>query len=484
MTILYIDGVDAAHALGTANQERVVEFQPGVVLSDQDVGNIALVAQTRENASTIGGHTPERLADDFATMISSRGRSILQHIYLLAGEAGMLKNGELSLAQRFVNAMATHGFNHLQVHAVASPGVPMCGMGIDIVTDKKFSPNRSPAGYVNVFYYKNEYGHSVDLAIVDARDALELSQKEVATFQVIAKLSRGQQVEKRAAEKRVREHKELYVRLILKRKIDARYQASKAGILSTTNYKNAMLELCNTFTAQATEPVMSPAVSYAIYYLSSQKKHSDFVHNDLLDLRANPSWVANEVILALQAHNNKRGSEGRYYTAIAQPLEQMLGQQDFSMLQVAAPASRVSVDGAALQAHGFFGLGQVPSDKLTIEQKLERYKAQREAEWWGFHYNFLGLMSVVYYISDSLCGTDYFNSKHREIKTSATNKLLNGEEISAFTRYELSALREGRLGKIVAEYGGLEAVITALKPAQDDDLLAVFAAPDCDPLAL
>lgn len=486
MAILYIDGIDAAQALGAASGESVFKFHPGMPLS-RDISNITLVAQTRDNATTIGGRTPEELAGDFAKIISKRNRSTVQHIYLIASEAGMRKHGELSLAQRFVNAMAAQGFDNLQVHAIVSPGVPAWGMGVEVVTNKSYSFNRDPVGHVNAFYYKDQYSCDVDRAIYAARDDMESTQHRIDAFGPQVSLTREAKGAKRAEEALIRQHRERYTKLITKRKNDSDYQKNKVDILSTGNYKEAMQQRRNTFTAHTDEPVMSAAVSYIIHYLSSQRRYPDFIHNDLQALRANPDWSVEEIITALQTHKDKRG-ETHYYTNILQPQEQILRQQDFSMLQPAEPARGATGDGAALQAHGLFGAGK-PIAVLTLREKLERYKTQRETEWWGFHYNFLGVMAVAYFISDCLCKTDYFNSKHRETKKNATTKLLNAADVSEFTSHEMNALREGRLGKIVADHGGLDAVITALKPAvveplEDDDLLAEFAAPDFDPFAL
>lgn len=482
MTILYIEGADAAQTLSSANGEAVVKFQPNTTLSG-DISNITLVAYTRDNATTIGGRTPDELADDFAAMIPARKRRTVEHIYLIADEAGMPKHGELSLAQRFVEAMAEQGFNNLHVHAVTSPGVPILGMGVEIVAQ------RNRVVRINAFYPKDQYSCNVDREIFAVLDNMASSQKRVDALIAKGRLTQQEEREKRAEERNVNQKKNEHKRLILKRNKNRRYQ--RADILSTEDYKTAMQQTCNTFTAQNAEPVMSAPVSYAIGYLSSQRRHTDFVDTDIQILRENPLWDIEEIIDALSAHEGKPKNEGRYYVATVVPLAQALRQQDFSMLQpLAEPVRRVAGDGVALRVHGFFGAAAQPPTELTLREKLEGYKALREGEWWGFHYNFLGVMSVVYFISDCLCGTDYFNSKHREVKKSATAKLLNGAGSAEFTPHELSALGEGRLGKIVADNGGLEAVIAKLQPPvvpvvddalefdPEEDPLAPFSAPD------
>lgn len=99
-------------------------------------------------------------------------------------------------------------------------------------------------------------------------------------------------------------------------------------------------------------------------------------------------------------------------------------------------------------------------DHSKIIEKLTNYISERENEW-EFHYNFLGIISVIYLIQDFFSGSDHFNSKSREVKISAATKLKNvlespySEEVD-FTTSELSAIKDGRLGTIVAEGGGLD----------------------------
>ena len=100
----------------------------------------------------------------------------------------------------------------------------------------------------------------------------------------------------------------------------------------------------------------------------------------------------------------------------------------------------------------------------TLIPNLEQYIQKRRNEW-SFHFNFLGIMSVVYFIQDVISGTDHFNNKSREIKISAATKLKHlidptvMEQMKPLTNSEITALKDGRLGKLVLEYGGLEQLI-------------------------
>lgn len=444
MTILFIDRADVANALSQATGETVVEFNPSQALKE-DITSLTLVARTRDNAATMGNQTPEDLAENFAKIIPQKKRHLVEHIYLVGDEMGRLKLGGLSLAQCFVNAMYEQGFKKLYVHAIASPGVPSFGMGIEIVTDPSLY-HRKPVGQINAFYYRDQYSADIDNALSDAFDTVGSSQK-------------------RAKSKA----------LILARNNNRKYQ--KVDILSADNYKDAMQQPCYTFKPNTNEPAMSAPVSYAINYLSSQKKYLDFVSADIRALRENPLLESIEIIAALNVHKDQPKAAGRYYKVIAEPLVKALAKENFNMIRSIEPTRELASSVSALHTHGLFSPPPILIDSKVLREQLEQYKTLREGEWWGFHYNFLGIISVLYFISDCLQGTDYYYSKHRNIKISATDKLLAGRPITAFTQPELGALREGRLGKIISDNDGLDRVLAALKPkpVDPDEILNLVA---------
>lgn len=95
--------------------------------------------------------------------------------------------------------------------------------------------------------------------------------------------------------------------------------------------------------------------------------------------------------------------------------------------------------------------------------KLDLYIAERTREWY-FHYNFLCIMSLVYFMKDYFSGSHYSQSKSRAVKIEAATKLRNMLDpdvasFSEFTQEEKEALQEGRLGKITEEEGGLDFII-------------------------
>lgn len=117
-------------------------------------------------------------------------------------------------------------------------------------------------------------------------------------------------------------------------------------------------------------------------------------------------------------------------------------------------------------------------DLNSLKNDLNKYIFDRTNEW-SFHYNFLGIMSLIYYIHDAVLGTDYYNSKSREIKLSAASKLhgliddpSSTEQVS-FSASEKEALKEGRLGLIINTYGGLDNVLKNVPDTSIDSTITV-----------
>jgi hypothetical protein len=109
-------------------------------------------------------------------------------------------------------------------------------------------------------------------------------------------------------------------------------------------------------------------------------------------------------------------------------------------------------------------------DYSKLSDALGAYIKERKNEW-SFHYNFLGLVSVIYCIQDAIMGTDHFNSKNRELKISAARNLKqvidsNDAEGILFTSSEKNALADGRLGKIVTTYGKLDGIMKNIAKEQ------------------
>jgi hypothetical protein len=138
-----------------------------------------------------------------------------------------------------------------------------------------------------------------------------------------------------------------------------------------------------------------------------------------------------------------------------------------SKKEEAVTGSLQSLDTSSNSRGQFWGRSNFfkPSISIMEQQQiidsLRSYIAERESEW-EFHYNFLGIVALIYFIQDWISGTDHFNSKSRETKISAANKLYRRVNpdcltpVDEFTESEKRALNEGRLGRIVAQHHCLD----------------------------
>lgn len=108
-------------------------------------------------------------------------------------------------------------------------------------------------------------------------------------------------------------------------------------------------------------------------------------------------------------------------------------------------------------------------DFSDLSNAIEEYIQERETEW-SFHYNFLGIMSLIYWLHDVFCGTDYLNNKSREVKINAATQLKNmidQEKVLPFSDAEKAALAEGRLAHLMNPYGGLNTITQTITEEQE-----------------
>lgn len=99
------------------------------------------------------------------------------------------------------------------------------------------------------------------------------------------------------------------------------------------------------------------------------------------------------------------------------------------------------------------------TSQTEILKEIKEYLDIRNNEW-NFHYNFLGIISVIYFLHDAVWGTDYYNNKSKAAKLSAATKIETWINSSDSAPLELSpaehkATQEGRLGEILKKHGGL-----------------------------
>ncbi len=90
-------------------------------------------------------------------------------------------------------------------------------------------------------------------------------------------------------------------------------------------------------------------------------------------------------------------------------------------------------------------------NREELIKQLDEYIEQRSIEWWTYHYNFLGIVAILYYIQDCVYGTDYSTTKSQQAKLNAATHLkesLESGDTSKLTPNDIKSLQDGRISKI------------------------------------
>ncbi len=246
MPVLYIDKADlgAARALSDDN------FDFNQAAFPASINEITLVAHTDSSRKTIGGINPAQLALSFSKMIKHKLE--LSHVYLISCEAGLMSGDEPSLAQKLADEMNRKGFANVVVHAIANPvGGLIEGMRVEVVTKPSAVRPHEPIGTLRAFYYSDKTSALQDAKILALSQEIEILEKERLGLD---------------GKKHLRQLRQEYLNLT------RTTNKGKIDILSIDDYKIAMNEDLNTFTADGPKLVMSAAVSAALFYLESQKR--------------------------------------------------------------------------------------------------------------------------------------------------------------------------------------------------------------------
>ncbi|MBA2711838.1 MAG: DUF1810 family protein [Tatlockia sp.] len=129
----------------------------------------------------------------------------------------------------------------------------------------------------------------------------------------------------------------------------------------------------------------------------------------------------------------------------------------------------------------FFNIKPVEEGKQqelsSLSFELANYIVERNKEW-SFHYNFLGIMSLMYWLVDLIGDSDYFNNKSKEIKINAATILKEnidnkGNPYRPFLPAEKEALRNDRLGDLVNLYGGIDEIEKNLQNHESEQRLTI-----------
>lgn len=503
MTILYVSEFDfgAAATLVGIKKEPAIKYNPAASLLGP-VNEITLVAQTNEDATTIGGKSPLELADEFATLIQEKGD--FKHLYLIAPEAGILKNdADKTLAQKIAKTLLDKGFANLQVHAVSAPLGCTLGMRVEVAAEKD-------EWFLHAYTYSNLYSMQLDADLSDLiakRDTLEakvsLTAEEVA--------------ERTKLSEEVAEAK-------LRRRKDPNYK--RTDVLYSKNIKELDLPH-NTYTAEGPLGTISAAVALAISHLNGQKaridreltsvfnaskrsKQSKYIARDINALLLNPTASQNEVIEILKGKRDAEAIEkSTYIREIIKPLQNRIEKLPLQVETVfhslpvtpeVAPQIAVSYDDTpgsprSREKSVHFSFPEVTAaiaetdsdesesgqhsplldayesevnDKVAVafpaeessdleglKKALNVYMEKREQEP-VFHGKAVGFALSLFQNS--------VKHKGRFFKIEAADKLISlieGQN-SELTADEIKSLADGRLGEIIRQFGGLDTVISQL----------------------
>lgn len=491
MPILYFkEDESSAIALASLSQTRDKPQLFGSPLAKDSLSDITLVAHTSDEATHIGDKTPKELAEDFLKMFARYDKTALQDIYLISCEAGMVKDGKHPLAKQFLDIMHARGFTSLKVHAITNPeGVSIHGMRVEVVLQGGAS--LAPSGSVRALMYRNPDSRELD-------DRLTELNKELAD----------------RTSMRPAKHIIAEIRTISASKIQDP-SLEPFEFLSTLQYKKTMREPNNTFSKTSPTICMSANVAFAIHFLEQEKlklllpekldeKRLGYLkssiaklecdHHALKDVKS----IMTAIKEAAKPHADSRahralvklaGNTSSFDREVISPLTTALNAFEQQHLEEASSASDASDDSddiavekplieppkSGLALRGKFSHFKTPvPEKVTpiinqaLIKELEAYREERKAEQWDYHYNFLNVVSFVYYILDTLTGSDHFSSKHRDVKLAAVDKLIaktqNPTGEYEFTSKETKALQESRLGKIVKKFEAIDSKKTSPTP--------------------
>lgn len=425
-----------------------------ITKAPQDTPNeIILLAHTDSGRppSTIGGKTPQELANDFAKMITKiTERTKVTDIFLVSCEAGM---GNPSLAQQFAAAMVGNGFSKIKIHAVAHPVGKLIGGGVEVTT-RAGTVTGGTIGQVTGYFYGNQ---------------------ESKEYHQYISIKATHQEDRTAEEK------------ILFNQLKAKYSTfdkNQAVIVNLVTDLQEMRAPYNTFTANGPEATISADIAIALSFLKQKKNTlitlnqgetdvTKALDNIITQLKANPTFTHVQIISQLKTvlkdHTKTLTSWAssalgvnpitKYLEAYANELNVQLNHINKTSHQMPQEKERST---SLTEASPLLG-GISQTNNKDIPTQLREYAAERKKEW-GYHWDFLYLKTLSFWISDSISSiaknmgliedsTDYLNIKYRDTKVSAAEKLANIIEgninCSVLTVAEEKALREGRLGSIV-----------------------------------
>jgi hypothetical protein len=168
MPVLYIDKAD--HGAARALSDDTFDLNNAKFTTT--INEITLIAHTDSSRETIGGMLPAEVASTFSKKIKHKLE--LSHVYLISCEAGLMRRGEPSLAQKLADEMNRKGFANVVVHAITNPvGGLIEGMRVEVVTKPSTLRPHEPTGTLRAFYYSDEKSALQDTEILNLSKEIE-----------------------------------------------------------------------------------------------------------------------------------------------------------------------------------------------------------------------------------------------------------------------------------------------------------------------
>lgn len=430
MTIFYFNEQDklSAERLANAAKQQALQWQPALTR----FGKTEDISFLGGNLGESNGKTPQEMADIIGNIYSDLKKSKERHVYLLASQANRL-------AQTLAQELSNRGFTNLIIHAIPAPS-QLAGETMQVYVTEK--------GHVEASLLRNQqqplvfYSHlESDYKKTMAQDFYTYSttglKKELSATVALAISYLANQEMTHHKDRNRAKHIKDGIHLLLRNPHYSKDDIRTALIGSRKDPK------VSTFCTELIPALMA--------FLETVIQPQVPMPNSTAAILAGLPGVTTHAVDEAIDEANINSSDGDNAANVG-PLR----------VRQAASAQPRSMPGdeQQMQQHPVSQDTQ-QNEKDAINGRLDTYINKRNEEWWGwsFHFDILLVKSAIYFITDWLFGTNYFNARKRETKVDAAEKLMNrvnAEETEDFTDSELDAMQEGRLGEIVSLYGGID----------------------------
>jgi hypothetical protein len=135
-----------------------------------------------------GGYTPKEFAKRMAKLFRKDQMAMLQHLYLVGCDAGLIKDDGQTLAQEIADELANIGFTNVQVHTIAKPeNASGEALYVEVIDRPGLSSIQGvQEGYINAFLLNAEDAKRFDELSKDKkkhwREIADIKDKKAFRF--------------------------------------------------------------------------------------------------------------------------------------------------------------------------------------------------------------------------------------------------------------------------------------------------------------